>query len=95
MFQIEIIKNYGMRNWREDIKRILMAAGVEDRPATFLFVDTQIIREDMLEDLNGVLNSGDVTGIYQDKDMEDIMNACKGECLKKGLQPNRMNVFTQ
>jgi dynein heavy chain len=39
----------------------------------------------MLEDINNVLNSGDVTGIYQDKDFEDITQACKADTLKKGL----------
>jgi len=29
-----------MRQWREDLKTILMAAGVENKPITFLFVDT-------------------------------------------------------
>lgn len=47
-------------------------AGVENKPISFLFVDTQIINEQMLEDLNNVLNSGDVTNIYQEKDFEDI-----------------------
>lgn len=48
----------------------------------------------MLEDINNILNSGDVSNIYNDKDMEDIMFACKAECLKKQLQPNKMNIFT-
>lgn len=39
----------------------------------------------MLEDINNILNSGDVTNIYQEKDMEDIMTACKLDCVKKGL----------
>lgn len=72
-----------------------MMAGVENKGVTFLFVDTQIIYEQMLEDMNSILNSGDVTGIYQDKDMEDIVMACKHECIKKQLQPNKMNIFTQ
>ncbi|KAL4429885.1 hypothetical protein ABPG74_022908 [Tetrahymena malaccensis] len=95
LFQIEVIKNYSMKNWREDIKEVLKIAGIENVPVTFLFVDTQIINEQMCEDLNSILNSGDVTNIYNDKDMEEIMDACKGECIKKNLQPNKMNVFTQ
>ena len=43
--QIEVIKNYNMRAWRDDVRRILMLAGVENKPVTFLFVDTQIINE--------------------------------------------------
>jgi len=31
----------------------------------------------MLEDINSILNSGDVTGIYQEKDFDDIQAACK------------------
>ena len=49
-----------MNNWRDNLKFCLMQAGVEAKITTFLFVDTQIINEQMLEDINGVLNSGDV-----------------------------------
>jgi len=70
-------------------------AGIDDSPISFLFVDTQIINEQMCEDLNSILNSGDVTNIYNDKDMETIVDTCKGECIKKNLQPNKMNIFTQ
>lgn len=92
--QIEVIKNYSMRNWRDDIKAVLLQAGLENKPLTFLFVDTQIINEQMLEDINSVLNSGDVTNLYQEKDFEEIMNQCKADCIKKNLQPNKMNIFT-
>ena len=61
-----------MRAWRDDVRRILMLAGVENKPVTFLFVDTQIINEQMLEDINNILNSGDVTNLYNEKDNEDI-----------------------
>lgn len=70
-------------------------AGLDNKPVTFLFVDTQIINEQMLEDLNNILNSGDVSNIYNDKDLEEIITACKGECTKRNLQPNKMNIFTQ
>jgi len=48
-----------------------------------------------MEDMNNILNSGDVTGIYQDKDLEDIVTACKGECVRRNIQPTKMNIFTQ
>ena len=62
---IEVIKGYSMINWREDIKKILMVAGVDNKQITFLFVDTQIINEQMLEDINNILNSGDVPNLYK------------------------------
>jgi dynein heavy chain len=60
MYQIEVVKGYSMRDWRDNLKFVLMQAGVEAKPTTFLFVDTQIISEQQLEDINNVLNSGDV-----------------------------------
>ena len=40
LFQIEVIKTYNMRAWREDVKKVLMMAGVENKGVSFLFVDT-------------------------------------------------------
>jgi dynein heavy chain len=45
IYQIEVIKGYSMRDWRENAKTCLMMAGVEGKPTSFLFVDTQIINE--------------------------------------------------
>jgi len=49
-----------MKDWRENLKTVLMQCGVQLKSTSFLFVDTQIINENMLEDINTVLNSGDV-----------------------------------
>jgi dynein heavy chain len=42
-FQIEVVKGYGMKDWRENLKTVLMQGGVQAKQTTFLFVDTQII----------------------------------------------------
>lgn len=60
MVQIEIAKGYGNTEWRDDLKRVLKKAGMEGKPTVFLFTDTQIVYESFLEDLNNILNSGEV-----------------------------------
>ena len=47
----------------------------------------------MLEDINGILNSGDVPGLYKNEDFEGIYNVGKAECARKGLVLNKMNMF--
>jgi dynein heavy chain len=44
-----------------------METGLQNRQTSFLFTDTQIVDEQMVEDLNSILNSGDVTGVYGEK----------------------------
>jgi len=64
LFQIEITKDYRIdKNWKEDMKKCLMQAGAQRLPTTFLLIDTQIIHDKMLEDMNGVLNTGDIPNL--------------------------------
>ena len=92
---VEIVKGYTLTDWRDDLKRILMQAGVKDTPTTFLFSDVQIIDERMVEDLNNILNSGDVPNLYASEDMEAISAACRIECQKKKIPATKLNIFSQ
>jgi dynein heavy chain, axonemal len=93
IYQIEVIKGYSMKDWRENLKDVLLKAGVQAKQTSFLFVDTQIINENMLEDINTVLNSGDVPQLYKTEDLEPIFAVGKTECNRRGLTVNKMNMF--
>ncbi|OQS06495.1 dynein heavy chain [Thraustotheca clavata] len=62
--QIEIAKNYTMTEWREDMKYVLKTAGTGARPLVFLFSDTQIKYEAFVEDINNMLNSGEIPNLF-------------------------------
>ena len=42
LFRVELSKSYGMMEWREDLKKVMMKAGLENIPIVFLFSDTQV-----------------------------------------------------
>ncbi|KAM4652007.1 dynein axonemal heavy chain 1 [Discoglossus pictus] len=92
-FQIELSKNYGMSEWREDIKGILLKAGLQNAPITFLFTDTQIKNEAFLEDINNILNSGDVPNLYGAEELDQIVNVMKPIVQDMGQQPTKANLM--
>ncbi|XP_030634236.1 dynein heavy chain 1, axonemal [Chanos chanos] len=92
-FQIELSKNYGHAEWREDIKSIMMKAGLQNVQITFLFVDTQIKSESFLEDINSILNSGDVPNLYAVDEQERILTAMKPVVQDLGQQPTKANLM--
>ena len=124
-FQIELAKGYGVTEWREDIKKVMMNAGLKDNPIVFLFSgdyhwdylnlivvhdifvlfffhftifthmvsDTQIKEESFLEDINNILNSGDVPKIYAQDELDKIYMSMKAEVSAKGLPATKSNLF--
>ncbi|CAO2583041.1 Dynein axonemal heavy chain 3, partial [Lemmus lemmus] len=64
LYQIEITKNYTGNDWREDLKRIMLQSGVATKSTVFLFSDNQIKDESFVEDINMLLNTGDVPNIF-------------------------------
>ena len=71
--EIEIIKGYDMNNFKEDEKAILVkAGGAEGNPTVFLMNDTQILKESFLEDINNILNAGEVTNLFPQDEMDRI-----------------------
>ena len=59
-FQIKLSKSYKPSHFREDIKVKMLDAGCDGTQCTFLMTDTQIMYESFLEDINNMLNSGEV-----------------------------------
>ncbi|TKS70983.1 Dynein heavy chain 1, axonemal [Collichthys lucidus] len=92
-FQIELAKNYGQTEWREDIKNMMLKAGLQNEQITFLFVDTQIKCESFLEDINNILNSGDVPNLYATDEQESILTAMKPVVQDLGHQLTKANLM--
>jgi NitT/TauT family transport system ATP-binding protein len=72
VFSIEVSKSYSLVDWREDIKKVLKRAGMEGKATVFLFADTQIKQEAYLEDINGLLNAGEVPNLFENSEKAEI-----------------------
>ena len=93
-FQIELSKNYGVAEWKEDLKKVMLAAGLNNTQTVFLFSDTQIKSDSFLEDLNNILNSGDVPNIFSLDELDQIYTTMKPVVQDAGLPPTKTNLFS-
>ena len=90
---IEITRVYGTNEWHDDLKRVLMVAGIKATDVVFLFSDTQIVKESFLEDINNLLNAGDVPNLYAPDEMEQIINGVRPLVKAAGKIETRDNIF--
>ena len=83
LYQIEITKNYGKAEWRDDIKRLFMKSGGEGKQTVFLFSDNQIKEESFVEDINMILNTADIPNLFASDEkaeiIEKMQNAARNE----------------
>jgi len=63
-YSIEITKSYREKEFHDDIKSLLIRCGLNEEKVQFLFSDTQIVRESFLEDINNLLNSGEIPNLF-------------------------------
>jgi dynein heavy chain len=63
---------YTYYDWREDLKRVLFLTGIDAKDTTFLFTDTQIRMEAFLEDINNLLNTGEVANLFMPEELEKV-----------------------
>ncbi|KAF5272087.1 hypothetical protein FQA39_LY01170 [Lamprigera yunnana] len=71
-FQPKVTKNYTTADWREDLKRIVKEAGGLGRHTVFLFTEGQM-KKDFLQDIDGLLNSGEVPNIFLIDEKQEVM----------------------
>lgn len=71
-FQIEITKNYKEKDFQDSIKDLLRKCALEDDQQQFLFSDSQIVSDAFLEDINNLLNTGEIPNLFP-KDEKDVI----------------------
>lgn len=86
MFIMEITAraNYKLSDFREDLKILYRQTGVDCKPTVFLIPDTQINDEAILEDINNILGSGEVTNLFPPEELLPILDGLRTDAMKEG-----------
>ncbi|XP_026741703.1 dynein heavy chain 12, axonemal [Trichoplusia ni] len=73
IFQPEITKTYSVKDWQDDIKLVLRESGGLNKDTTFLFSESQIKEEVFIQNLDSLLNSGEVPNLYGLDEKQEIL----------------------
>jgi len=82
---IELTRGYGRGEFREDIKKRMIQAGVKGESLAFLFTDTQIVEEGFLEDINNVLNTGEIPSLWASDELTAIVDGVRPVVQARGI----------
>ena len=85
-YQLEIGRGYNHASFLEDLKNMMLVTGVEGKPLAFVLLDTQIIDESFLEDVNNVLNTGEVPNLFAMDEYNKICEDLRPELSKMGIE---------
>ena len=89
LFQINLTKNYGESNFREDLK--LLYGLLVQKSVVFMITDNHIKEEGFLELINNILTMGMVPGLFADDSEKDqLTRQLDDEMKKEGIiNPNK------
>ncbi|KAF5292010.1 hypothetical protein FQA39_LY14127 [Lamprigera yunnana] len=92
-FQVTVTKNYRVSEFRDDLKILYGLTGVDGKPTTFLFNDTQVTDEQFLEIINNMLSSGEIINLYKPDEFEDVKGKLTLQATKAGVQPTNEAMY--
>ena len=95
-YQITVKKTYNLFDFREDLKVLFkQTGGADEIPTVFLISDTQIVKESFLEDINNILNAGEVPNLFTKEELEEIENDLRPIAAQNKIYDNMYGYFVQ
>ncbi|XP_039357488.1 dynein heavy chain 17, axonemal isoform X17 [Mauremys reevesii] len=93
VFQITLKKGYGIPDLKLDLASQYIKAAVKNTPTVFLMTDSQVAEEQFLVLINDLLASGEIPGLFQDDEVENIIGAMRPQVKSLGMQDTRENCW--
>lgn len=84
MFAVEVTKSYQRENWVEDMQRLLTQAGAELKETAMLVTDAQVKKPFVLEDLNSLLDCGEIPNLFTQETFIPIADKVRANAKKEG-----------
>ncbi|KAK3576323.1 hypothetical protein CHS0354_039732 [Potamilus streckersoni] len=93
LFKLTLHRGYSSSDFRDDLKRVFLSAGVQGDSIVFLLTDSDIVKESFLEDINCILNSGEVPDLFDQEEQDGIMMDLKQAAAQADIPDTRVAIY--
>ena len=93
-YMIVISGSYNTSSLKEDLQKMYKAAGLKGEGILWLFTDSQITDEKFMVFINDLLSSGEIPDLFPPEDVDDIINAVRGEAKAAGHPDSREAIWS-
>ncbi|MCP3685863.1 MAG: hypothetical protein GY861_24715, partial [bacterium] len=80
-----LTKDYGVKEFKKDIKQIFQYTGVEGKNTVFIIEEHHLIKNEFLEFINSLLCSGEIPGFLTNEELESYLSSLNDE-LKEQIE---------
>ncbi|KAI6655602.1 cytoplasmic dynein 2 heavy chain 1-like [Oopsacas minuta] len=96
--KIEIIspligKRFGLKQFTQLLKSVLLKCGVEDKQVIFSIEDYQILDSRFMDIINSLLISSEVPGLFRRDELTSIISSIQEQALEEGYMGNLQSYF--
>lgn len=93
LFKLSLHRGYGTTEFREDLTKVFRYSGVKGAKIVFLLTDSDIVKESFLEDINCILNSGEVPDLFDSEERDGIRMDLKQAASEADIPDTQESVY--
>ncbi|KAJ8308273.1 hypothetical protein KUTeg_013147 [Tegillarca granosa] len=93
LFKLNLHRGYNTAEFRDDLKKAFKMSGVKGTNVVFLLTDADIVKESFLEDINCILNSGEVPDLFDNEELDGITMDLKHAATEADIPDTRPSVY--
>nr|XP_015200682.1 PREDICTED: dynein heavy chain 14, axonemal isoform X2 [Lepisosteus oculatus] len=88
LYRLPVSRTYSHSDFCEDLKKVYRQTGLNRTNTVLLIKDSDIIKDSFLEDINCILNSGEVPGLFDKEEIDGIAVELKS-VIERSLNYNK------
>ena len=96
VMQLSVTSKFKIEDLKEELRGMYLSAGVRGIQIVFLMTDSQIVNEEFLVYINGILTSGWISDLFTKEDIDNLLGALGNEAKAAGIVDTyeaRLNFF--